>query len=411
MKKDKLWVGISKHGAGWRASVSQGRGRPLIQMHFPKGTDPREMQAWRADTKAKLRLARKQRATMGSFAYDAKRYLAAVTALPTYKERKIHIEQWTAIFGTIDRSRITSAEIRAVRDQWLTESRGTHPKTKTPLPPLAPGSVNRRLRALSNLFTVLDGRRAPNPVRDVPEAIEPYPEPKALDYDLIAKILAAMPDRGQRLKGQKASMVNKTKIRLSCLAYCPITPKQLKAITPADLDLERGMIRLPARSKGRGAQPITQKLLPQALDAFQQFHAHNLYGPFSQRPLAESFRRAAKKVTTEKVWPYRLRHSFGTVAYRATGSLELVGLLMQHREKRTTRQYALAAEQSVLDQTIALVAAGITDRHDGLTKNDELGAKMTTGKQDRTQAVESKGERKPRKTQRKRARARQESNL
>jgi integrase len=337
-------TGITRHGSGWRATVSQGRNRPLIRRHFPLETDWRVMQEWRADVKARLRLTRKQRATMGSFAADARRYLAAVTALPTYKERQREIALWVDVFGTQQRSQIDAADIRMMRDRWLTE-----PRDGRKAPPLAPGTVNKRLRALSNLFRVLDGPGGSNPVRSVPEAAEPAPEAKALDYDTIGKILAALPDTDRADKGQKRGKVSLTKIRLHCLAYCPITSKQLGQLTPADLDLERGFVRMPARHKGAGARAIWAPLIPPALAAFRAFDAANAYGKFSRSSLRQSFQRAARKAgVTVHVWPYLLRHSLATLMYRATGSLEAVGAFMQHKEASTTRRYALSAEADVM---------------------------------------------------------------
>ena len=112
--------------------------------------------------------------------------LRAVQALPTFKTRKNDIERWIAIFGTRQRDTITSTEIRGQRDTWMKQPRA---KDK---PPYAASTINHWLRALSNLWTVLDGRRAPNPVRDVPEVIEPDPLPRALSFTTIDAILDHM---------------------------------------------------------------------------------------------------------------------------------------------------------------------------------------------------------------------------
>lgn len=345
-----LWTGIEKHGAGYRARVSQGRDLPRLEQYFPAGTDPREMQAWRQDTQASIRVQRKQRASMGTLAGDVARYLRIVTALPTLKDRKRELQAWVDVFGTARRASITPGQIRAVRDRWLTEPRADKK------PPLAPGTVNKRLRALSNLYAVLDGKNQPNPVRSVPEAREPDPEPRALTYDVIAAIIDHMPDAGRPEKGKKQSTLSETKIRVRCLAYCQLTHSQLAKLTPADLDLDHARIRLPARAKGKGAAAIWSPMLPEAVDAFRDFTAADLWGKFSRSSLRRSFNTAAKNAgVTGKVRPYDLRHSYATLAYRATGSLEAVGKLLQHASASTTRRYALAAEAQVLAEHGATV--------------------------------------------------------
>lgn len=331
-------TGIYRHGAGWRAYVSRGRGQPALWQHFPAEATFSEMQAWRRD---QPKTAREPRGYQGSFKGDAKRYLESVIALPTYKEREREIALWVTEFGMTRRTLITPATIRKVRDRWLTE-----PRAKDE-PPLAAGTVNKRLRALSNLYRVLDGKQAYNPVRDVPEAREPDPEPRALDYATIEAILAELPNQNRAKKGEKRGNVSATKLRLQCLAYCPITAKQLSQVGPVDLDLDGARLRLPARAKGRGSAARWIPLLPEAVGAFRAFEAANLFGTFSRGSLYKAFTVAARKVGVKDARPYDLRHSFGTLAYKATQSLEAVADLLQHRNIATTRRYALAAEQDV----------------------------------------------------------------
>jgi len=376
--RDPLWIGIQKHGAGWRAIVSRGRGRAVMR-HFTKDTDPREMQAWRADTRAGLRLTRKQRAFGGSFEHDARVYLRSVTALPDLAGRTRDVERWIAILGTTRRDRITPADIRRVRDQWMTEAR-----SQTDTRPVGPATINKRLRALSNVWTVLDGRRSENPVRDVPELREPDPEPSGLTYDHIKAIIAALPDLGRApKKGATRPTVSPTKIRIRCLSYCQVTPKQLTQLTPADLDLDVKRLRLPARMKGRGAKAIWTSLVPEAVEAFRDFDRHDCYGPFSQSSLRKSFKAAARRagITVAGVKPYATRHAFGALAYRALGSLDAVGKLMQHTVRSTTERYALEAEAQVLAELSARVTKHFVDRPNGSTGAGPGGKQAENGGQ------------------------------
>jgi len=354
---DRLWIGIRKHGAGWRATVTAGR-TTRLQKHFPKATDPRVMQRWRADTKAELHVSRKQRATMGMFVFDARRYLTLVKALPTYAERVRHIAFWIEEFGERDRSSIGPSDIRGVRDRLLTEARSPG------RPPLSPHTVNLHLRALSNLYKVLDGSRGYNPVRDVPEAPEPDQAPRALAPEAIAAIVRHLPDYGPSPKGQKAVRYSKSKIRIRCLATCPITPRQLMQLQPEDLNLHEGQIRLPARAKGKGARAVWQPLLPGAAAAFADFTTHNLFGAFSLRTVRRAFYSAAKRAGYSKARLYDLRHSVATRLYTATGSLDVVGRYLQHADPRTTATYAAGGHRSVMQDAADRLAQqfGATER-------------------------------------------------
>jgi integrase len=361
-----LWTGLYKHGAGWRAVVSTGHGRPPIRQFFPKGTDVAEMQRWRDDEKAKLHLARRQRAYKGRFDGDAHRYLAAVRALPSYAERIRDIALWIRIFGQRRRDTITAAEIRAVRDRWMQEPRGLRAGGDPKLP-YAASTINHRLRALSNLWTVLDGRRAPNPVREVPEVPEPDALPRALSYDLIERILAAMTDRTRPTRGKKNKhTVSLAKVRLRVLAYTGLTYSQLARLTPEDLDLEGGSMLVRRRRKGKGARPRRLPLLPQAIEAFRAFTQAQAFGPFSGASVRKSFVLAATKIRKQlleegqhlpPIRVYDLRHSLGAWVFLATGSREAARDLLQHESIRTTERYVMSAVSTVLANQVALTAA------------------------------------------------------
>jgi integrase len=166
------------------------------------------------------------------------------------------------------RRKITPELIAAQRDRWLADTDDGR---------YAPASVNKRLRALSNLWTVLDGRRAPNPVLEVAECEEPDPEARGLPYDVIEAILAAIPDTaigkkkdGTRTTGKNIPRPSKTKARLRVIAYTGLAHAQLKLLTRSDVDLEAGTIRLVARRKGRKHRRAQDRPIPQLLPLLPQ---------------------------------------------------------------------------------------------------------------------------------------------
>lgn len=272
--------------------------------------------------------------------------------MTSYKQRCRDISLWVEAFGDRQRSKIRAHEIRAVRDQWLTigprrvwrKVNGVGQWIDVP-GPLAASTVNHRLRALSNLYTVLDGRQAPNPVRDeVPEVDEPAEVPRALDYDTIRQILAAMSDQGQAVKGKgNRKLYSLAKVRARVMAWTGVTPKELAAVTKADIRWDDAFLLVPARRKGRGAPGRIVPLGPEGIAALTDFDRVNAYGPFRSRVVLRAWQRACRTVIGRNVRLYDLRHSFVTAIVRATKNLGTAQLLAGHTDERTTRRYAMSA--------------------------------------------------------------------
>ncbi|MYD85074.1 MAG: site-specific integrase, partial [Acidobacteria bacterium] len=274
--------------------------------------------------------------------------------------RRQHIEEWTAIFGNRRRSSIRPHEIRAQRDRWLTEPRTDAQGRRRP--PYAPGSVNKRLRALSNLWRVLDGRHAPNPVREVPEADEIESEPRALPYPVIKALLEAMPDITRTQKGCTRTAGSRTRARLAVMAWTGLAQVQVARLRPEDIDWNQPSIWVRGRRKGAAGserrghrKPITA----QAVAALRQFNALNCWGPFSAAAMRRSLRRACRKVEDQfrregitinlnRVRPYDFRHSYATALLAATGDLQTTQRLMLHQSASTTERYARAAVDPML---------------------------------------------------------------
>lgn len=303
------------------------------------------MQAWRADTKAHARVRRQPRASRGTFSHDAMRYLAAVAAMPDLKNRTRHIQEWVREFGARPRDAITAVDIRTIRDRWLTQPRSPGQ------PPLSAHTVNTKLRALSNLYRVLDGRQAPNPVREVEEAKEHAVPIRVLDYATIERILAAIPHKGRA-----------TRIRLEILAYTGLPAKQLMALTADDIDRHARTMRVPGRQKGRGAKPATLPLLPQAVKAFRRLKAIGGFGPFSTSSMHKTWTRACRSLHLTGLRPYDLRHAFASRLFELTQDEHFVMALLQHQSIATSRQYRAAVLQQVWQ-----AKAGTLGQHFGAT--------------------------------------------
>lgn len=332
----------------------------LLTKRFASDTRPADIRAWRRATRDRLQQRleqhRQHRAdlhgTPGTFRADALRYLLAVQAMTTYTERVRDIGLWVAIFGDRPRHGIQAHEIRTVRDRWLTVGpKRVWQKVNgvgqwvDEARPLAASTVNHRLRALSNLWTVLDGRHAPNPVREeVPEVDEPAEVPRALDYQTIRLILDAMSDQGQALKGKgNRRTYSLAKVRARVMAWTGVTPKELGKIEPTDIRWEDAFLLVPARRKGRGAPGRIVPLGPEGVAALRDFDRLGAYGRFTTRVVLRSWQLACRAVLGRPVRLYDLRHSFVTGIVRATGNLDAAQLLAGHTDRRTTRRYGLSA--------------------------------------------------------------------
>jgi integrase len=362
--------GIRRHGAGYQTRVSVARAGQSAAM-WPLNTPIAEMAAWIVDERHRLQVEARGQTTPiepGTFTNDARRYLKTIAAMKDHKRRAVDIQEWVDRFGSRRRQTITSQEIWAIRDQWLTVGPKWvyHKRTATAAAhweatatPLSGSTVNHRLRALSNLYRVLDGPanpRRPNPVRDVPEAAETPALPRMIHPEKIDALLAVLADRGRPTRHERRSSVSLTKIRLRVLAWTGLAPAQLVALGRDAVDLDAATMRTGARLKGAGADPVLLPLLPQAVEAFRAYDAAGLWQQsFSTSSVMKSFKRAAAKVgLPPTVRVYDLRHSFGSRVFIASGgNLHAVGALLQHHDDRTTRRYTLAAVNPVLTAALA----------------------------------------------------------
>lgn len=279
-------------------------------------TPLKTMKAWQDETRVALRKLA-PRGVRGSFASDAARYLESVAAMPTIAERRKHIDLWIAEFGTRARHTITTSEVDAVLNRWL-------------LGKLSASTVRNRRTALLHMWNRLDGPDAQNPVRRATKPRLAEPEARALSYDEIRKILAAMPDVGQGIKGEARDDASKTKARLAVIAYTGLPHSLIKRLTAADVDSKGLTVRVPARRKGRGATGRVLPLTAAAGKAFQRFAELECWGSFSNSSMMKSFHRACKAAGVREARVYDLRHSYATEMYRQTGDSKATAELLMH---------------------------------------------------------------------------------
>lgn len=308
--RKKKRPGIRRKGNRWEVEV-----RVLGTLHsrtFPLDTPDQVMQAWRESQRVSPLPA-------GSFAEDVQRYLLTVQHMPTFHERKYHLQQWqTALGAHRSRSTITTTEINQVLSAWKAAG-----KSNT--------TVRHYRTALLHLYHRLDGPQAYNPVRASWRPQDPPPAARAIAPTLLRRIL-------------KAIQGPKTKARLWVMATTGIPQTQLMALTPESVDWQQSRVLVGARRKGAGTANRWVPLNRSARAAFRSLSKYEAWGRFSVGAMRITWQRALTRLKLPATLrPYDVRHTVGTELYKATGDLSTVARILGHADVRTTSRYSLEA--------------------------------------------------------------------
>lgn len=343
----------------------------LVSKRWPPDTAIKTMTDWR---EAQRVAARQPRTTFDApveltgFAADVLTYLDAVRGMPSYSNRVRDIGEWLALFGDRPRAQIQSVEILTARNRWLAEGPKrimVQGRWTSVAAPLKPSTVNKRLRALENFFTVLDPH-ADNPVRQVPECEEAAPAPKGHTFAVALDILAHMPDLTTPKTGELAEPGSLSRVRFEVMLWTGLPARQVAALTPEHIDWHRGTVLPPKRLKGKRSRRAGHRverprpLLPQALAALKRYFRLGANRPFSNSALSRAVKAAIRKANRARAAKHQppipltstvyelTRHTFGTEAMRASRNLTAVQELMGHTDMKQTARYAAAAigEQS-----------------------------------------------------------------
>lgn len=326
-KRTRIASGVYRDAWGIAATVKAGGIQR--EKRYPPDTSLKAVKAWQNECRVALRKLAPQGAR-GTFTADAAKYLQSVAAMPTIGERRKHIDLWIAEFGARARHTISTPDVDAVLNRWLLAGK-------------SPSTVRNRRTALLHLWNRLDGPDAPNPVRRAMKPRMAEPEARAMTYNEIRKVLAAMPDVGQGVKGKARDDASKTKARLAVIAYTGLPHSLLKRLVPADVDCERRFVTVPARKKGKGVGSRVLPLTDAGAQAFERFAELDCWGRFSNSSMIKSFHRACKSAGVRNARVYDLRHSFATEMYRQTGDSKATAeLLMHSASSRMMDRYTLA---------------------------------------------------------------------
>ena len=273
-------------------------GGQLRSRRFPVGTPLATVRRWRLDTQAALRSTHRP---AGTLAADIDPFLRQIADRPRLvAERRQQLEWWAARLGHLRRDAIAASDVRAA----LAELPQTH----------AASTCNHYRQALFSLYRALDGRDAPNPVRDVKPFTSPAPEARGLSYDVVQRILAAMSDQGSaRVKGKPRATASAAKVRWRVLAFTGLRPSEPLRYKPEHWDRTTQALVV---YTGKGGRARTIPLSPPAAEALADLEAVGAIGPFSTSTVRRALVRAAARLGIHGVRAYGLRHSYGTALYR-----------------------------------------------------------------------------------------------
>jgi len=349
------------------------------EKRFPRGTDPAKLREARDDMIDRLELGHQTR-TRGSLAADVQTCLAALPAGAHRERMRQLLGHWIRVLGDVPRAAVTPVQIKTHLATFEAEG-------------FAPEGRRKLRRALSWLYTTINGPDGANPVRAVKAPPVRYDDPRGLPYDVIAYIFQHAPDRGRPEKGHDRPAVNLSKLRAQVMAYTGMHQIEIGRLTAADIDLHRARVWIGPRQKGRGSPGAWHPLIPAGVAALRALVAAGGLGPFDARSLSRSWHvwirtaRAAWETDPDKAgqpWPvrpdarpYDLRHSVGTAVYVATGDIRAAQAVLRHRQMSTTDRYtragvdarvrvALEAFGAVVPQT------GATDAPKSVTKRPPM---------------------------------------
>lgn len=340
--------GIRRTKTGWQVYVQVG-GRFMSERH-PKTATLAALKARRDEMTVEARRHRKaERANVtahrGTLAADVAVYLRQVAAMPSIDFRRRDLEAWLQRFGDRPRASITAAEIREQLQEWRvhgpllryrrTKDGGEWVRLSRGL---SASACNHRRTALLHLYRILDGKAAPNPVRDVPAFTEPPAAPRGRPIALLDAIIDRVTNPAHRA-------------RLRVLLWTGMRGNsELGRMSPQHVNLEDRVCYVPT---SKGAQRFRLVPLNDAgVSAWQEFIGLNAWGEYDRTVLRSAFTRAARAEMAaqadrgtpapglDRIRVYDLRHSVATELLKGGADLADVQDFLGHTTPRMTRRYA-----------------------------------------------------------------------
>lgn len=232
------------------------------------------------------------------------------------------------------------------------------------------------LRSFYNYFYEIE-KITKNPAVLVPMPKIHEKEIIRLDPDEVATLLDLVED-GSKLTKKELSYHDKTKIRdlalLTLLLGTGIRVSECVGLNIKDVDFKNNGIKIRRKGGyetvvyfGDEVEMALRDYLKQREATYaQEGHEEALFLSLQNRRIAvrsveNLVKKYASKVTSlKKITPHKLRSTYGTSLYRATGDIYLVADVLGHKDVNTTRKHYAALE----DERRRRAADAVTLRED-----------------------------------------------
>lgn len=232
------------------------------------------------------------------------------------------------------------------------------------------------LRSFYNYFFEIE-KIEKNPAVLVPMPKIHEKEIIRLDPDEVATLLDLVED-GSKLTKKELAYHDKTKVRdlalLTLLLGTGIRVSECVGLDLKDVDFKNNGIKIRRKGGyetvvyfGEEVEMALRDYLKQREATYaQEGHEEALFLSLQNRRLAvrsveNLVKKYASKVTSlKKITPHKLRSTYGTSLYRATGDIYLVADVLGHKDVNTTRKHYAALE----DERRRRAADAVTLRED-----------------------------------------------
>ncbi len=310
-RRKRVSEGIYEDQYGLAATVKV-KGRQQ-EVRFPPGTSLRTIQAERNRMKAAMQT--RPSGKRQTLAHDAERYLQQVGPLVSLVNRRREIGVWLARFGHLRTLSLPNHinTLNAQLRQWKAE--------------LAASTVNHRRNALTNLVSVLYGRKAASELVDLARFKPKPPEPRWIDREHVTDVL------------KQLRPGTKTAPRLWMMHWTGMRPSQMACLTVDDFRLDEAVPYV-AVPRGKGGTLAPVPLIAEALEAAHAFIDANAFGKWSCASANKMLLAAAERAGREPFTVYQIRHSFAAGLRRTGADLADISNMIGHTNQEITEIYA-----------------------------------------------------------------------
>jgi site-specific recombinase XerD len=212
---------------------------------------------------------------------------------------------------------------------------------------------HKNLKAFFN-WAVARGYVRENPMKNIGRPRLPKTLPKALSEDQAVQVIDAAYNLNWYIKAEGV----RNRAIIATFIFAGLRRKELCDLKRGDVDLERRKIYIYDAKWGRDrVVPINSRLhlylSDYALNRDKRYRdcVHLFVGLKDHKPVGVSgLRRMFKRIQAARgihITPHKLRHTYGTLAYRGSKDILGVSASMGHSNLKTTQVYVRASADDI----------------------------------------------------------------